>query len=164
MKKLISVSLVAVVLLALGGITFASGFDGPADTYSKLADISVEEAYQQRGIDKTFGQLAEENGFFEEFRNANLEYKKAILEEKVEEGVITQEQAEEIIKAMEEGCTLEPGTNRWGQEYGLCFGTNYGNQGIGMNGANGQGLGKGRGYGQRRGNGRGFGFSKWNEQ
>lgn len=151
MKKVLSISMVGVLLIALGGIVFADGFSTPAEIYANLTGKSVEEVYEQRSLDKTFGQLAEENGLLEEFQKANLENKKAILQQRVEEGIITQEQADEIIKAMEDGCTLEPGTHMLGREYNLGFGR--GNE-------KGSGYGRGYGKGNGKGNGQGRGFGR----
>lgn len=146
MKKVFSIALVSVLLIALGGIAFASTFDSPAEVYANLTGKTVEEVYEERGTDMTFGQLADENGLLEEFRALNLESKKAILDERVKDGTITQEEADEILKAMEEDCTLEPGTRKLGQEYGIRFGGNgSGCQGQGR----GVGRGQGKGFGRR---------------
>lgn len=152
MKKIITIALVSVLLISLGGIAFASTFDSPAKIYADLTEKTVEEVYEERSTDKTFGQLAQENDIFEEFQAANLEIRKAILQERVNEGTITQEQADAMLKAMEEGCTLEPGSRRLGQEYGLGFGGRGADQGQGlgrgMRQGNGQGMGQGMRYGQ----------------
>lgn len=150
MKKVISIALVSVLLIALGGVAFASTFDTPAEIYAGLTGKTVEEVYEERGTDMTFGQLADENELLEEFRALSLESKKAILDERVKDGTITQEEADEILRAMEEDCTLEPGTRRLGQEYGLGFGGNG-------SGCQGQGVERGQGRGVGRGQGRGFG-------
>lgn len=146
MKKVFSIALVSVLLIALGGVAFASTFDTPAEIYANLTGKTVEEVYEERGTDMTFGQLADENGLLEEFKALSLENKKAILDERVKDGTITQEQADEILKAMED-CTLEPGTKKLGQEYGLRFGGN----------GQGKGYGRGQGRGARRGQGQGYG-------
>lgn len=65
----------------------------------------------------------------------SIEEKKEILEQRVEEGTITKEQANEIETKLEncDGTKQE----KIGQEYGVCFG---------------QGNGEGKGYGQNQNN------------
>ncbi len=139
MKKVFSIALVSVLLITLGGVAFASTFDTPAEIYANVTGKTVEEVYEERGTDMTFGPLADENGLLEEFRALSLESKKAIIDERVKDGTLTQEEADEILKAME-NCTLEPGTRKLGQEYGLHFGGNGQGQGFGR--------GQGRGFGR----------------
>ncbi len=154
MKKFLWIAVVSIFVLGVGGIAIASGFGNPAEIYADLTGTTVDEAIAERGTDKTFGQLADEQGLLDEFRAANLESKKAILQQRVEEGVITQEQADEIIKQMEEGCTLEPGSNRFGQNYNLGFGRN--------NSMRGQGMGNGSRVRRGRGQGRGYRYNSNN--
>ena len=156
MKKLITLSVVSVMVLSMAGLAFADSFKSPAQTYADLAKVSVEEAYELRGTEKTFGQLASENDLLDDFRKANLESKKSILADMVTNGEMTQEQADEIIKAMEENDCLTPGENRVGQKFGAGFGRALNGQGQGA----GQGLR--RGNGQGRGNGAGYRFSNNN--
>lgn len=139
MKKLITLSIAGAVVLSMGGLAFADSFKNPAQTYADLAEITVEEAYELRGTDKTFGQLAQENDLIDDFRKTNLESKKTILADMVRTEQITQEQADEIIKAMEQNDCSTPGENRIGQKFGVGFGR-Y------LNG-NGHGRGNHSGYG-----------------
>lgn len=148
MKKLITLSIVGAAVLSMGGLAFADSLKKPAQTYADLAQITVEEAYELRGSDKTFGQLAQENDLIDDFRKDNLESKKAILAEMVKTEEITQEQADEIINAMEQNDCSTPGENRIGQKFGVGFGR-YLN-------------GNGQGQGQGRGNHSGHGFSNNN--
>ena len=146
MKKLITLSVVGVVVLSMGGLVFADSFKSPAQTYADLSEITVEEAYELRGTDKTFGQLAEESDLIDDFRKANLESKKTILADMVRTEQITQEQADEIINAMEQNDCSTPGENRIGQKFGIGFGRYL----------------NGNGHGQGRGNHSGYGFSNNN--
>jgi len=102
MKKAVSLVLVGVVTLSMGAMAFADSFKTPAENYANLADVTVEQAYELKGTDKTFGELAKNAEFLEEFQEANLESRKALLMQRVEEGVITQERANELLKMMEE--------------------------------------------------------------
>lgn len=54
----------------------------------------------------------------------NLDAKKAILEERVSEGVITQEEADEIETKLE---TCDGTRQEIGKEYNVCFGNGNGN-------------------------------------
>lgn len=150
MKKIVSIVLTGAVILSLGGIAFAGSFDSPAEILANLTGKTVEKLYEEKG-DKTFGQLAaEDEEIFEQFRDQMLESKKAIIEQRVEEKLLTQEEADKILAQMEENCTLNPGEGkRLGQEYNLRF----------QFGKNGQGQGMGMGRGQGRGQGKGF---RWN--
>lgn len=143
MKKIVSSLLVSGLLLSTGIVAFADSISSPAEIYANLTGKTVEEAYELRGNDKSFGQLAEDEGVYEKFQAAILEAKKQILADKVEKEEITQEKADEILKLMED-CD-GTGTNRLGQKNGIGFG-----QGAG----NGQGKGQGRGQGLGRGRGR----------
>lgn len=145
MKKIFILSVTVVVLLTLGVVVFADSFKSPSEIYSSLKGISVEEAYNLKGS-KTFGELAKEDGFYEEFQSELIKSKKALIEEKVNNNLLTREEADEIIKELEE-CD---GTNikRLGQKYNLRFGQ-------------GQGYGKGLGSGQRKGFGKGQMGKRW---
>lgn len=133
-------------LLVLGTLVLSSGlmafadytYPTPAQIYSKLTNTTVEEAYNAKG-DKTFGQLAQEKGVLDEFKKANLESRKALLDEKVKAGVITQEQANTILENME-NCDGSLGQKRLGQGSHMQFGKGSGN---GMGKGNKGGLGRG---------------------
>lgn len=126
MKKLLVGIITGVLVLSMGVVSFASTFESPADEYANLMGISVEEARLEKG-DKTFGQMADENGILDEFRVNMLELKKERLADLVEEGVITQERADEILSQMDEDCTLEPGSrNGLMKEFGMKFGSGNG--------------------------------------
>lgn len=82
----------------------------------------------------------------EEFKTAMLENKIAILNERVAAGTMTQEEADEIIKALEENQLTCDGTGeaRIGQSYGAAFGGMMG-RGQGFGGQGGNGFGNGLG-------------------
>ena len=141
MKKILVLTVTVVILLSLGAVVFADSFESPADIFSRLKGITKDEAYELKG-NKTFGDLAKENGVYDDFHKAYLESKKSVIEEKIRNGELTREQADEVLKALEE-CD---GTSQklLGQKYNLRFG-----QGQGL----GQGNGKrqGQGFGQGKG-------------
>lgn len=79
-----------------------------------------------------------------------LEYKKAVIDERVKSGVISQENGDALKKAIDERmalCTGTPGANqeRLGQKFGggMGFGKGQGGRGMGQ-GQMGQGMGFGR--------------------
>lgn len=142
MKKLITLFLVTIIIVTVGAVAMADGFKTPSEIFADLKGITVEEAYELRGNDKTFGALAKEEGVLDEFVEANVESKNVIIEERVKEGQLSREQANELIKALED-CDGS-GEKMLGQKYGVGFGN-----------GNGSGRGKGNGRGYRRGNGNG---------
>lgn len=98
---------------------------------------------------KTFGAIAAEAGKLEEFKQKILEAREQILSEDVEKGVITQEEADDIIEAVKERQALCDGT---GYGYGCGrggygYGCGYGGAGYGR----GYGRGMGGGWGRRNG-------------
>lgn len=141
MKKVLASLLVSGLVLSAGVVALADSISSPAEIFANLTGKTIDEAYELRGSDKTFGQLAEDEGVYDEFQASILEAKKQILAEKVEREEITQEKADEILKLMEEGCD-GTGSQRLGQKNGIGFG-----QGAG----NGQGRGQGKGLSRGRG-------------
>jgi len=151
MKKLLTSLLVSGLVLSAGISAFADSISTPAEVYGNLTGKTVEEAYELRGNDKTFGQLAEEAGIFDKFQAAILEVKKQIIADKVEKEELTQEKADELLQLMENNCD-GTGSQRLGQKYGISFGRGAGN---GLGNGQGRGLSKGQGAGMGRGNGLG---------
>lgn len=146
MKKIkkLALTLGVTTLVASAGIgVYAAEISSPAEILSRLTGTSVESLYESKGSMK-FGELAEKEGVSEEFRQEMLANKKAILDQRVAEGRITQEQADEIYKNMVEN-------------QGSCDGTGIHrgerNLGLGM----GAGMGRGNGNGEKIGGGNGFG-------
>ena len=106
---------------------------------------SVEEVIKIRQEEnKTLGTQVDEVGKLDEFKQEILEQKKEILQERVADGRLTQEQADEILLNLE--------TNQ-----ANCDGT-----GLGRGMMNGLGFGQGMMNGYRNGNGNGFGNGMMN--
>lgn len=140
-KKLILVAAI-VAIVGFASIAYgASGDRAPADIVSSLTGKSMDELYRERAEGKTFGEIAREAGKLDEFKGEMLKEKKVILDKRVEDGQLTQEQADAIY-------------NRVKENQANCDGT--GRQGLGRN--NGQGFGLGRGKGMNRGMGLGCGM------
>lgn len=74
-----------------------------AEVLAKLTGKPVETIVKEK-IDgnTTFGKLAEKYGVLDGFKAEMLNAKKAILDERVKAGTLTQEKANEILKALEE--------------------------------------------------------------
>jgi len=120
MKKFVSMMLITVLAIGMGTMSFAGAFSNPAEIYADLAGISVAEAYALKGAEGTFGDLAREEGFYEDFVAANLAGKTAIIEGLVADGTLTQEDADAILLEMA-NCDGS-GDARIGQAHSLFFG------------------------------------------
>lgn len=141
MKRKILIGAITAGLLLVGATSvFAATFKSPAEIYAELKGVTAEEAYAEKAAGSSYGQLAKEAGILDEFKANMLENRKALIQDKVANGQLTQEQADGIINNME---------------------TNMANcDGTGMNGYGaqnqGQGKGKGQGMGGMFGKGRGM--------
>ncbi|MEL7647339.1 MAG: hypothetical protein AAGU76_04560 [Sedimentibacter sp.] len=157
MKKLAVLGAVVLTVGATSVTAFAASALTPAEVAAQVTGRTVEQVTEekfQNGI--TYGVVAKNYDSLEEFQAAMLENKIAILNERVAEGTITQEEADEIIEALKANQAVCDGTGeaRIGQSLGAAFGGMMGNgQGQGF-GANGQG----RGFGGQGGNGLGNGL------
>ncbi|OLN29047.1 DUF2680 domain-containing protein [Desulfosporosinus metallidurans] len=150
-KKLIA-SATIIGVLGVVGTAYAAVTKSPAEITAGLTGQTVTEVNQQRASGKTYGTIAKDAGKLAEFQAQTLEQKKAILDQRVKDGQLTQQQADQIYSAIETNQVTCDGTGsaQLGKTYGLGLG-----KGTGL-GA-GQGLGKGNGSG-RRGNGMGSGI------
>lgn len=145
-KKLLIFTVIG--LLLIGATTvFAAEFKTPAQIYADLKGITEEEAIEERSTGSSYGTLAEEAGLEDEFKDEMLESKKSIILERVEEGRLTQEQADILIERFEgniENCEGSGSCGNIGKEYGLGFGS--AGRGNGMRGGNGNGMRDGSGF------------------
>lgn len=134
MKNEIIIGVLVVGSLGLG-VTTVSALTGQskAEKLAELTGKSVSEITSERyDNDKTYGEIANENGVLEEFKAYNYEHKKSIVEEKVNNGLLTEEEAKDILKQIEE-------------RQANCDGTgNENHNGLGL--GNGHGQGSGQGY------------------
>ncbi|MGH4120219.1 hypothetical protein [Clostridium sp.] len=142
-KKMV-LSLAVVTVLSTGVVFAAVATKTPAEVAAGLTGKTVEEVTTERTSGKTYGTIAEEAGKLEAFKTESLQQKKLVLDQRVKDGNLTQEEADEIYNSIVKN-----------QE--TCDGTGSG--GIGkMNGAGfGQGRGQGRGQGMGKGSGQGNG-------
>lgn len=148
-------ALAAVIgLIAAGTTVYAATAATPAEIVSQLTGKSVEAVTQERLDGNTYGEIAEEAGVLDAFKDQMLESKKAWLAERVEAGTLTQAQADEIIQAMEANQAVCDGTGsaRIGRGLGAGFGQGAG-QCLGLGQGAGAGQGQFRGMGMRGLNG-----------
>ena len=142
LKRVLIAFLVVLALAATSLTAFAiTGVSTPAEILANITGKTVDEVTDERySSDKTYGQLAYDEGLWEEFKEEMLDNKKAFLDQKVSEGALSQEEADAIYANILER-----------QEY--CTGN-----GGGCGGMMGYGFsnGGGRGFGQGRGCGRGW--------
>ncbi|PKM67508.1 MAG: hypothetical protein CVU95_07295 [Firmicutes bacterium HGW-Firmicutes-2] len=150
-RKLV-VSMSALVLVAATSIgVYAAENMSPAQTLSELTGISIEELYEAKG-DQTFGALAQELEVEDAFRTDMVGNKLAIIEERVIQGTLTREVADEMIAVIienQENCD-KTGLNQGDQRLGLGFGHGNG-MGTGERVGGGRGFGSRNGLGQRQG-------------
>lgn len=143
MKKMTKI----VAVIAIAGMIGAAGVayaatKTPAEIAAGLTGKSVEELNQERANGKTYGTIANEAGKLDEFKKQMLENKKEILDQRVQEGRMTQENANRIYNQIKENQASCDGTGsaRMGNGCGAGFGAGAGNGG-------GKGMGCGmRGY------------------
>ena len=162
MNKLVAV-LTLVGIMGTAGTAFAATASSPAEIVSGLTGISVEDLFVKRSAGTTYGTIAKDAGKLDEFKTLMLEQKKLILDQRVEDKVMTQAQADEIYSDIKENqATCDgSGADRIGQNSGMMGLGNGEAAGFGngqKNGTgNGAGMGMNRGTGNGNGNGNGFG-------
>ena len=151
LKKLVAV-IAAVGILGTASAAYAAEVKTPADIAAGLTGKNVDDVNKDRAAGKTYGTIANEAGKLEEFKAQMLEQKKALLDQKVKDGTLTQQKADEIYNAIKNNQASCDGTGnaQIGKKYGAGFGSGAGT-GSGM------GQGMGRGMGRRAGGGTGAG-------
>ena len=160
-RKIFTLTVVVLALVAMSITAFAvTTNQTPAELLAEITGRTVDSIRAEKiESDSTYGGVANQAGVLEQFRNRMLELKKSVIEERVAEGTMTQEQADTILKAMEEHQLTCDGTGtsqNFGKEFNLGFGGFSGNgngMGLGMKGGLGNG-GSGYRNGGQGGNGR----------
>lgn len=152
LKKLTAV-LVVVGMFAAAGAVYAAAMS-PADIAAALTGKTVADLSKERAAGKTYGTIAKDAGKLEEFKYRMIEQKKAVLDQRVQDGTLTQQQADEIYSAVKDNQANCDGTAS-----GAAIGRKFG-AGFGQGSAMGQGAGPGRGAGIRGGMGGRMGFGR----
>lgn len=98
-----------IIVLSFGilttGFISASALVRPktkAELLSELTGKSVQKIEGERLTSKTYGQVASDNDVLDEFQAKRIENHKQFLQEKVANGSVTQEQADQIISQMKQ--------------------------------------------------------------
>ncbi len=156
--KIITTTLLALSIFAFSTPIFASNqIDAKAEVIAKLTNKTVETIIEQKNtLNMTFGEIAKENGVLDQFKKVNLEQKEEILDEKVNQGIITKEEAENILNQIKENQENCDGSGNNSQNLGLGLGLGNGN---GNGNVSGRGNGSGNGAGNG-GQGKGIGGMK----
>ncbi len=136
-KRFMMLGAIVTVLGAVSVTAYAtSSYSTPAEVTAGVTGRTVEEVTAEKyETGKTYGTIANEAGKLQEFQTEMIQNKKNILEDRVEAGLMTQENAEDIITAMEENQSTCDGT---GDMIGKRMGAGFG-------GMNGKGQGNGQG-------------------
>ena len=154
-KKLVVAATIVGMLGVVGvaGASYTTGETTPAGIVSALTGKSLDQVTAERVAGKTYGSIANDAGKLVEFKAENLVQRKAVLDQRVKDGNLTQVQADVIYSTMEANQATCDGTGsaKIGQKNGAGFG-----QGMGM------GQGNRDGSGQRNGGGRGRGMNTGN--
>ena len=141
-KKLFVFAIIVLVLAATTVTALAaSKYSSPAEAVADLTNRTVEDVVaEKQETGTTYGSIAKEAGVLDEFKSEMTDMKKDRLDERVADGTMTQEQADEIINAIEDRQAVcdGAGSGQVGKQYGA-------------------GFGKGPGYGLKRGPGNGQG-------
>lgn len=129
--------LAAVGVLGTTSIIFAStAVKTPAEVLSGLTGTAVETLQEEREAGKTYGSIAAENGKLDEFRDEMLGQKKVRLDQGVEDGYVTREEADDIyntMKDMQEYCH-GTGSRQLDKDGGYGFGRGHHGRGMGFRG------------------------------
>lgn len=131
-KKLIAFAVFALLTMAVTVTAFAAtATTHPSQIVAELTGRSVEEVVAEcRDGGKTYGAIAQEAGKLEAFQAEMLKVKTTRLQQQVNNGSITQQEADEIIAAVQEA-------------QANCNGTGTGQCGVGRNSGGQCGAGRG---------------------
>ncbi|HBW38411.1 hypothetical protein [Desulfosporosinus sp. BICA1-9] len=151
-KSYIAVATIVGILGVTGTAFAALTGQTPAEITASLTGQTVEQVTAQRTTGITYGSIAKEAGKLDEFKAETLEQKKAILDQRVADGNLTQEQADAIYNALVTNQAICDGSGS--AAIGKSMEAGFG-QGQGMGLGNGQGMGQRNGGGSRGGMGRG---------
>ena len=135
-------SLLAVMTLTTAPISVLAQGNNPAEITKEVTGQSAEEIYTRRQQGVTYGTIAKEAGKLVEFQNQKLELAKNNLQNKVNQGQMTQEQANQMIDNMKQN---QANCDQSGTGQNLRINQNSGNKNGGSgnkNGGNTNGTGR----------------------
>lgn len=107
MKNLTKILAIGALITSVGVTSVtafaASKYTSPADIVAGLTGRTTDSVIEEHiNENKTYGTIANEASKIEEFKKENLELKKETINEKVTNGTITQDEANKLIKTIEE--------------------------------------------------------------
>lgn len=97
MKKLFSASLVIASLFLFTGVVYAKGNSGMDELLSKLTNKSVEEIEKMHETE-SYREIAESASVTEEFLAARTQVRIDRINDRLEAGIITKEEAASLIE------------------------------------------------------------------
>lgn len=120
-SKIIAGGTLAVAMGITSLTVFAAAkYDSPWEALAGITGKSVEEIEEEHFKEgKMLYEIAEEEGKLDEFRSEVLEQKKEVIEERVKEGSLSRERADEVLENIENG--IGPCGGGAGQNYGMGF-------------------------------------------
>ncbi len=144
-KKLIVTGLAVIMVATLPVTAFAaSQYGTPAEVVAGITGREIQAVIDEKiETGKTYGTIANEAGVLDEFQKEMTEIQKDRLAARVAKDTMTQEEADDILKVIEERRATCDGTGT-GSNIGCTIGA-----GLGM--GSGQGRGAGQGQGLRDG-------------
>jgi len=95
LKKLFAIALV-VGLMGAVGVAYAAVTKTPAEITAAVTGQTVSEVNQERAAGQSYGAIANEAGKLDEFKAQMLEQRKALLDERIKTGTLTEEQAKQM--------------------------------------------------------------------
>jgi len=141
LKKLVAVVTALTVMVAAGAV-YASPIT-PAEIVAGLTGKTTEAVNDLRDSGETYGAIANDAGKLDEFQAQMLDQRKAILDQRVKDGSLTQTQADAIYNNMKNNQALcdGTGTGRMGNGAGYGMGNRMGSGVNGFGGCQGRGFG-----------------------
>ena len=160
MNKIRNIVAASALTLAMGvtSITVfaAAKYDSPQEALVGMTGKTVEEITEKKVQEnKTYGAIAAEEGKLDEFKVELLEQKREVIQERVAEGVLEQEDADAVLERIQERQETCIGEGNPGEGMMEGIGMKFGNgpedgQGNGNGIQNGEGNGNGNGFGRNR--------------
>ncbi len=112
--KIKNIAIASLLALGVGATTFTvyaqAQYDTPREALSAMTGKSVEEIHELRQDEgMVLSELFETDAEYEAFKNEVLEQRKERIEDRVENGNLTRERADEILSQMEDGTFMMKG-------------------------------------------------------
>lgn len=140
MKKMLvaCISIATVISMSITALAEDYSYRTPAEITAELTERSVDDIIKEIvETGKAFSTIAEEAGKIKEFKEESLKSQEAVINSRVESGLISQNEADQILSQFK---SYQDNYNGYGYGYGYGYGC---------------GMGMGMGYG---GCGRGMGY------